>query len=40
LVGTDVCVEWVDNGPGWIAVLVESAERVLVRGAEVCLVLG
>ena len=22
-------VEWVDNGPGWIAVLLESAERVL-----------
>src|SRR4051812_15988473 len=24
-----VAVEWVDNGPGWIAVLLESAERVL-----------
>src|SRR5690349_7595083 len=24
-----LAVEWVDNGPGWIAVLVESAERVL-----------
>jgi PhzF family phenazine biosynthesis protein len=24
-----LAVEWVDNGPGWIAVLLESAERVL-----------
>jgi PhzF family phenazine biosynthesis protein len=24
-----LAVEWVDNGPGWIAALVESAERVL-----------
>lgn len=24
-----LAVEWVDNGPGWIAVLVERAERVL-----------
>ena len=24
-----LAVEWADNGPGWIAVLVESAERVL-----------
>jgi PhzF family phenazine biosynthesis protein len=24
-----LAVEWVDNGPGWVAVLVESAERVL-----------
>lgn len=24
-----LAVEWVDNGPGWIAVLIESAERVL-----------
>ena len=24
-----LAVEWVDNGPGWIAVLVKSAERVL-----------
>lgn len=24
-----VGVEWVDNGPGWIAVLLDSAERVL-----------
>jgi PhzF family phenazine biosynthesis protein len=24
-----VAVEWVDNGPGWIAALFESAERVL-----------
>jgi PhzF family phenazine biosynthesis protein len=24
-----VAVEWVDNGPGWIAVLLESSERVL-----------
>ena len=24
-----VAVEWVDNGPGWIAVLLGSAERVL-----------
>jgi PhzF family phenazine biosynthesis protein len=24
-----VAVEWVDNGPGWIAVLLDSAERVL-----------
>jgi PhzF family phenazine biosynthesis protein len=23
-----LAVEWVDNGPGWIAVLLESAERV------------
>lgn len=26
-----LAVEWVDNGPGWIAVLLESAERVLER---------
>jgi PhzF family phenazine biosynthesis protein len=26
-----LAVEWVDNGPGWIAVLVQSAERVLER---------
>lgn len=24
-----LAVEWVDNGPGWIAALLESAERVL-----------
>jgi len=24
-----LAIEWVDNGPGWIAVLLESAERVL-----------
>jgi PhzF family phenazine biosynthesis protein len=24
-----LAVEWVDNGPGWIAVMLESAERVL-----------
>jgi PhzF family phenazine biosynthesis protein len=24
-----LAVEWVDNGPGWIAVLLKSAERVL-----------
>ena len=24
-----LAVEWVDNGPGWIVVLLESAERVL-----------
>jgi PhzF family phenazine biosynthesis protein len=24
-----LAVEWVDNGPGWIAVLLEGAERVL-----------
>lgn len=24
-----LAVEWVDNGPGWIGVLLESAERVL-----------
>ncbi|HKF83857.1 MAG TPA: PhzF family phenazine biosynthesis protein [Solirubrobacterales bacterium] len=24
-----LAVEWVDNGPGWITVLLESAERVL-----------
>jgi PhzF family phenazine biosynthesis protein len=24
-----IAVEWVDNGPGWIAVLLESAARVL-----------
>jgi PhzF family phenazine biosynthesis protein len=24
-----LAVEWVDNGPGWIAVLLESAERLL-----------
>jgi PhzF family phenazine biosynthesis protein len=24
-----LAVEWVDNGPGWIAALMESAERVL-----------
>jgi PhzF family phenazine biosynthesis protein len=24
-----LAVEWVDNGPGWLAVLLESAERVL-----------
>jgi PhzF family phenazine biosynthesis protein len=24
-----LAVEWVDNGPGWIAVLLESAKRVL-----------
>jgi len=24
-----IAVEWVDNGPGWIAVLLESAERLL-----------
>jgi PhzF family phenazine biosynthesis protein len=24
-----LAVEWVDNGPGWIAVLLESSERVL-----------
>lgn len=24
-----LAVEWVDNGPGWIAVLLETAERVL-----------
>jgi PhzF family phenazine biosynthesis protein len=24
-----LAVEWVDNGPGWIAALVESADRVL-----------
>lgn len=24
-----LAVEWVDNGPGWIAVLLESAQRVL-----------
>jgi PhzF family phenazine biosynthesis protein len=24
-----LAVEWVDNGPGWIAVLLENAERVL-----------
>jgi len=24
-----LAVEWVDNGPGWVAVLLESAERVL-----------
>jgi PhzF family phenazine biosynthesis protein len=24
-----LAVEWVDNGPGWIAVLLDSAERVL-----------
>ena len=24
-----LAVEWVDNGPGWISVLLESAERVL-----------
>lgn len=24
-----LAVEWVDNGPGWIAVLLESAERAL-----------
>ena len=24
-----LAVEWVDNGPGWIAALFESAERVL-----------
>ncbi|HET7589495.1 MAG TPA: PhzF family phenazine biosynthesis protein [Solirubrobacterales bacterium] len=24
-----LAVEWVDNGPGWIAVLLQSAERVL-----------
>jgi PhzF family phenazine biosynthesis protein len=24
-----LAVQWVDNGPGWIAVLLESAERVL-----------
>jgi PhzF family phenazine biosynthesis protein len=24
-----LAVDWVDNGPGWIAVLLESAERVL-----------
>ena len=27
--GEMLAVEWVDNGPGWIAVLLESAERVL-----------
>lgn len=27
-----LAVEWVDNGPGWIAVLLESAERVLELG--------
>jgi PhzF family phenazine biosynthesis protein len=29
--GTDEIVDaqWVDNGPGWVAVLLESAERVL-----------
>jgi PhzF family phenazine biosynthesis protein len=25
-----LAIEWVDNGPGWIAALFESAERVLV----------
>jgi PhzF family phenazine biosynthesis protein len=24
-----LAVEWVDNGPGWIAAMLESAERVL-----------
>lgn len=24
-----LAVEWVDNGPGWVAVLLESADRVL-----------
>jgi PhzF family phenazine biosynthesis protein len=28
--GEMLAVEWVDNGPGWIAALFESAERVLV----------
>jgi PhzF family phenazine biosynthesis protein len=27
--GEMIAVEWVDNGPGWIAALFESAERVL-----------
>jgi PhzF family phenazine biosynthesis protein len=27
--GEMLAVEWVDNGPGWIAALFESAERVL-----------
>jgi PhzF family phenazine biosynthesis protein len=27
--GEMLAVEWVDNGPGWITVLLESAERVL-----------
>ncbi len=27
--GELLAVEWVDNGPGWIAALMESAERVL-----------
>ncbi|MFL5899142.1 MAG: PhzF family phenazine biosynthesis protein [Solirubrobacterales bacterium] len=27
--GEMLAVEWVDNGPGWIAVLLDSAERVL-----------
>ena len=27
-----LAVEWVDNGPGWITVLLESAERVLELG--------
>jgi PhzF family phenazine biosynthesis protein len=27
--GEMLAVEWVDNGPGWIAVLLQSAERVL-----------
>jgi PhzF family phenazine biosynthesis protein len=36
-----LAVEWVDNGPGWVAVLLESAERVLeLRPGPVDLDLG
>jgi PhzF family phenazine biosynthesis protein len=36
-----LAVQWVDNGPGWIAVLLESAERVLeLRPGSVDLDLG
>ena len=36
-----LAVEWVDNGPGWIAALLESAERVLeLRPAQLDFDLG